>query len=167
MVVGLKTSSGFRWILFRIVYRPLPWTLTLYCLNGHTSTTMPLRSHRLLSAFWISTSVPTVSTSRVCLLEVSWWDVSADLDIDFSRCLSICCHFALTLYAEGGCGTASRMLLPSNSWAGEVAVPLMGVLRYCMRAFETASVFNDPLGPVLPVRILFAVLTATSARPLD
>ena len=29
-VVGLKTRSGLRWILFRVVSRPLPCTLTLY-----------------------------------------------------------------------------------------------------------------------------------------
>ena len=29
-VVGLKTRSGLRWILFRMVSRPLPCTLTLY-----------------------------------------------------------------------------------------------------------------------------------------
>ena len=61
----------------------------------------------------------------------------------------------------------SRSRRWSSSCAGDRPIPWIGVFLYCKMARAALSLSREPWVSVLPLTILFAVFTASSARPLD
>ena len=61
-------------------------------------------------------------------------------------------------------GIMSRSRRWSGSWAGDSPIFWMGVFLYWRMALAARSLSNNPWAPVLPLIILLADLTATSAQ---
>ena len=148
----------------------LPWSVDLiqYWLWGRVSTTWPVVFHRPLFVRCIDTICPFKRGRCVWVVRL-YCSINRALRRDglFSRFRAAAIHSACGLYNVGWDGTKSRSRWWSNSWAGDKPIFWMGVFRYYRTALANLSLSKDPWAPVLPIIILLAVLTASSARPFD
>ena len=172
---GLRIGCGvtgvpsfLRNLRFRKVILPDPSTLIRYWLWGRVSMIWPVVFHRLLFVHWIDTICPFKSGRSVWAVRL-YFSMSRALRWDrlFSRFRAAVIHSACGLYNVGWDGTKSHSRRWSNNWAGDKPMFWMGVFRYCRTALAALSLSKDPWGPVFPIIILLAVLTASSARPFD
>ena len=166
----MKGEQCLRYLLLRRVHCPEPSMRMRYWSWGRTSVTSPVLSH-LVGWFpvWFCTRTWSPILRSWSGL-VCWLYVSIERKC---RCASACSrssaswiHSCLILRASAKEGKWSRSCRPYSSWAGDTPRSWRGVLRYWSSARAVESVLRSPLGEMFSRRRRFAVLTASSARPL-
>ena len=143
--VGAGLSLHFlrKWRFLSVIL-PEPSTLILYWRSGRAEIIFPVVFYQRLSGFWMVTVSPACNGHRlwVCLLYLS-----TNLALCLWRISSQHCAAAI----HSGC----------------VCRGMVGVFLFCRMARAALSLSREPWASVFPLTILFAVFTASSARPLD